>query len=173
MLDGDPRGSGDRGGPDRAPSPTRRIALVTSLSGHSSLYGRSTVNCAKLAERRINAESGLLGQPVEVTVIDDASSAEHGLAQLLAVDAHRGLDAAVGVHSSAIASAVDASGWAENKPYLYAPLSESTLPQRSLIAVGDTEQEQLELPLFPTCIVFTEPGPDGRSLAATSHGRGR
>lgn len=145
MLDGDPRGSGDRGGPDRAPSPTRRIALVTSLSGHSSLYGRSTVNCAKLAERRINAESGLLGQPVEVTVIDDASSAEHGLAQLLAADAHRGLDAAVGVHSSAIASAVDASGWAENKPYLYAPLSESTLPQRSLIAVGDTEQEQLEL----------------------------
>lgn len=122
---------------------TLRIALVTSLTGHSGLFGRSTVNCARLAERRINAEGGMLGRPVEVVVIDDASSAERGVGQLLLTDERRGIAAAVGVHSSEIATAVDASGWAERKPYLYAPLSESSLPQRSLIAVGDTEQDQL------------------------------
>lgn len=132
----------DRETPERATG-TLRIALVTSLTGHSGLFGRSTVNCARLAERRINAEGGMLGRPVEVVVIDDASSAERGVGQLLLTDERRGIAAAVGVHSSEIATAVDASGWAERKPYLYAPLSESSLPQRSLIAVGDTEQDQL------------------------------
>lgn len=122
-----------------------RIALVTSMSGHSSLYGRSTVNCAKLAERRINAEGGILGRPVSVAVIDDASSPERGIEQLEALDRRHGVIAAVGVHSSAVAAAIDASGWAERKPYVFAPLSESTLSQRAVIAVGDTEQDQLEL----------------------------
>lgn len=132
----------DRETPERITG-TLRIALVTSLTGHSGLFGRSTVNCARLAERRINAEGGMLGRPVEVVVIDDASSAERGVTQLLLADERRGIEAAVGVHSSEIATAVDASGWAERKPYLYAPLSEGSLPQRSLIAVGDTEQDQL------------------------------
>ncbi|MGO2141761.1 MAG: ABC transporter substrate-binding protein [Leucobacter sp.] len=132
----------DRETPERITG-TLRIALVTSLTGHSGLFGRSTVNCARLAERRINAEGGMLGRPVEVVVIDDASSAERGVTQLLLTDGRHGIEAAVGVHSSEIATAVDASGWAERKPYLYAPLSESSLPQRSLIAVGDTEQDQL------------------------------
>lgn len=132
----------DRETPERITG-VLRIALVTSLTGHSGLFGRSTVNCARLAERRINAEGGMLGRPVEVVVIDDASSAERGVTQLLLADERRGIEAAVGVHSSEIATAVDASGWAERKPYLYAPLSEASLPQRSLIAVGDTEQDQL------------------------------
>lgn len=132
----------DAGADELAP---HRVALVTSMSGHSGLYGRSAVNCAKLAERRINEEGGILGRPVSIAVIDDASSPDRGIDELRALDERYGVVAAVGVHSSEIAEAIDASGWAEQKPYLFAPLSESTLSQRAVIALGDTEQDQLAL----------------------------
>lgn len=132
----------DAGADELAP---HRVALVTSMSGHSGLYGRSAVNCAKLAERRINEEGGILGRPVSIAVIDDASSPDRGIDELRALDERYGVVAAVGVHSSEIAEAIDASGWAERKPYLFAPLSESTLSQRAVIALGDTEQDQLAL----------------------------
>lgn len=134
----------DGSGADRDTG-ARNIALVTSLSGHSGLFGRSAVNCALLAEEAINADGGILGEQIRVVVIDDRSDPEVGARELLRFDENLSIDAAIGVHSSATSRAVVASGWATRKPYIFAPLSESETDWEGLLTLGESEHDQLDL----------------------------
>ncbi len=55
-----------------APPEHVRIGVVAPLSGPRAFIGTELVNGAKLAVARINERGGLLGQDVELVVVDDA-----------------------------------------------------------------------------------------------------
>ena len=61
----------DEGGEDRA----FRLGLVAPTTGVASLEGNSLVAGAQLAVEAINADGGVLGHPIELTVADDKSDA--------------------------------------------------------------------------------------------------
>jgi branched-chain amino acid transport system substrate-binding protein/urea transport system substrate-binding protein len=64
-------GDTDEGGEDRA----FRLGLVAPTTGVASLEGNSLVAGAKLAVEAVNADGGVLGHPIELTVADDKSDA--------------------------------------------------------------------------------------------------
>ena len=99
---------------------TVRVALVVPVSGTLGLIGPGAVNCADLAAHEINEAGGLLGRPVELTLVDGGRPAADVAGDVAALVGLGQAQAVVGVHSSDVRVAlVDAVGGAI--PYVYTP----------------------------------------------------
>lgn len=53
-----------------------RLGLMAPLSGVVGLYGSEISNAARIAAEEVNEEGGILGQPLELIIIDDGSLPE-------------------------------------------------------------------------------------------------
>ncbi len=71
--DGDRRAAGER--PGNAVDDLVRIAVIAPLSGLPAGIQSALPDVARFFTDRINAEGGLLGRPVELTILDNANTA--------------------------------------------------------------------------------------------------
>lgn len=126
--------------PDESDVP---LGLLVSLSGSAGILGRSTVNCADMAVEEVNADGGVSGRPVRLSIADDATDATLGRAAMRRMLRIPRLAAVIGMHSSATWSAVSPLTVAAGVPYLYTPTSEATADHPLLLRFGETPSEQL------------------------------
>jgi branched-chain amino acid transport system substrate-binding protein len=59
--------------------PEIKIGLAAPLSGSTAIFGQQARHGAELAIERINADGGILGRPVRLVVVDDASDPKQGV----------------------------------------------------------------------------------------------
>jgi len=118
------------------------VALLIPLHGSAGIYGPSCELCARLAVEEVNAAGGILGQPVNLVLVD-ASGAPAAVAEevcgLVTLDL---VDAVVGWHISAVRQAV-APRIARRVPYVYTALYEGGEQGRGVFVVGETPSRQL------------------------------
>ncbi|HEX5993534.1 MAG TPA: substrate-binding domain-containing protein [Jiangellales bacterium] len=119
-----------------------RIALVVPVSGTLGLIGPGAVNCALLAAQEINEGGGLVGRPVELSLVDGGRPAAQ-VATDISTLVRTGLaDAVVGVHSSDVRMAlVEAIGAAV--PYVYTPPYEGGERAAGVYLAGETPDRQV------------------------------
>jgi urea transport system substrate-binding protein len=119
-----------------------RVALVVPVSGTLGLIGPGAVNCADLAAGEINEAGGLLGRPVELTLVDGGRLAARVAAEVAALVRTGQAHAVVGVHSSdvrvALVSALDGA-----VPYVYTPPYEGGERAPGVYLAGETPDRQL------------------------------
>ncbi|ACB40162.1 extracellular ligand-binding receptor [Pyrobaculum neutrophilum V24Sta] len=85
---------------------TFKLAVVAYQSGAASVFGVPAVNMAKLLVDRINAGGGINGVPVELVVRDEAGGPDQMVALYRQLTQQEGVDAYVGLISSADCLAV-------------------------------------------------------------------
>ncbi|MEV6301171.1 substrate-binding domain-containing protein [Actinoplanes sp. NPDC051861] len=124
------------------PAVAVRIGVVVPTSGTLGLLAPSAVNCAVLAAAELNAAGGILGKPVELTLIDGgrapaAVAAE--VADLISADA---LAAVVGTHASDVRLAL-MGVLGGRVPYVFTPPYEGGERTPGVFLLGETPQRQL------------------------------
>ena len=120
-----------------------QLGLLVSLSGSAGILGRSTVNCADMAVEEVNADGGVTGRRVRLSVADDATDAALGRLAMRRLLQIPRMAAIIGMHSSATCSAVSPLTVAAGVPYLYTPTSEPTTQHPLLLRFGETPADQL------------------------------
>jgi len=129
-------------GRHRASDSPVEVALLIPLHGSAGIYGPSCELCARLAAEEVNAAGGILGQPVNLVLVD-ASRAPAAVAEEVGGLVTLGLvDAVVGWHISAVRQAV-APRIARRVPYVYTALYEGGEQGRGVFVVGETPSRQL------------------------------
>lgn len=119
----------------RAGNGTLHIGVLVDLSGTTGIFTPAIASGVELAVSEINSNGGVLGKPIEVTVVDSGDGSTDraltAVAELLDAD----VDAIVGPSTSAIAlqvlDTVTAAGVALFSPSNTAPIL-SSLPDRGL-----------------------------------------
>ncbi|WP_083593006.1 substrate-binding domain-containing protein [Aurantimonas sp. 22II-16-19i] len=120
-----------------------RIGLLIAQSGASGIWAPSSEACARLAVDEINAHYGLLGDEVDLTIIDAGRSAASAAA---AVDLPIGLDeidAVVGMIPSYQRASVSTM-IGGRVPFIYTPQFEGWEHDRAIVTVGETSHELLQ-----------------------------
>ncbi len=125
-----------------------KIGLLIPLQGAAGLWGPSCESCARLAMADLNAASGVLGESVELLVLDSGASRAE-VARLLAnatapqhVTGRQPIDALVGMHPSDLRGFVSRSIPAD-LPYIYTPLYEGGEFAPNVFAIGETPDRLL------------------------------
>jgi urea transport system substrate-binding protein len=119
-----------------------RVALVVPVSGTLGLIGPGAINCATLAAHEINEAGGLLGRPVELTLVDGGRSAAAVAAEVAALVRTGQIHAVVGVHPSDVRMAlVRVLGAAV--PYVYTPPYEGGERAAGVYLAGETPARQV------------------------------
>lgn len=129
--------------PESPPGSHLQLGLLTSMSGSCGLFGRSTVNCAELAVDEINADGGIAGRQVSLSVADDGTNPSVGAVAVRRLLAIPGLSAVVGMHTSRVLDATGPLAFKHNVPYLFAPVGEDGSSHRLLVRLGETPADQL------------------------------
>jgi urea transport system substrate-binding protein len=119
-----------------------RVALVVPLSGSGGLYGPSCVLCARLAVEEVNAAGGLLGEPVELSIVDGGAAPETVAAEIDRLVTAGRVDAVVGWHVSAVRHRL-APLTRGRVPYVYTALYEGGEATPGVFAIGETPEIQL------------------------------
>ncbi len=124
------------------------VGLLTSLSGSNGIFGRSTVNCAQLAIDELNADGGVLGRQVSLSVADDATNPVVGQISMERLLRTPNLSAVIGYHNSATFAVTSGLAIDAGIPYLYTPVSEPGGHHPLLFRLGGTplEQQRFALP---------------------------
>ncbi|MEA2248785.1 MAG: urea transport system substrate-binding protein [Solirubrobacteraceae bacterium] len=118
------------------------VALLIPLHGSAGIYGPSCELCAQLATEEVNAESGVLGRPLRLRIVDASGAPGRVARDVYALIAHGEVDAVVGWHISAIRNAV-APRIAGRVPYVYTALYEGGEDHPGVFLVGETPSRQL------------------------------
>lgn len=119
-----------------------RIGLLIPLHGSAGIYGPSCELCAELAAEEVNAEGGVLGQPVCLHVVDASGPPRRVANEIGALVAADRVDAVVGWHLSAVRKAV-VPRIAGRVPYVYTALYEGGERTPGVFMVGETPSRQL------------------------------
>ncbi|HST67841.1 MAG TPA: substrate-binding domain-containing protein [Mycobacteriales bacterium] len=119
-----------------------RVALVAPVSGTLGLIGPGAINCAALAAGEIDEAGGLLGRPVELTLVDGGRPAAEVAAEVAALVRRDRVQAVVGVHSSDVRMALVAAIGAA-VPYVYTPPYEGGERAPGVYLAGETPDRQV------------------------------
>ena len=125
-----------------------KIGLLIPLQGAAGLWGPSCDSCARLAMADLNAGSGVLGEPVELVVLDSGASrteVARRLAEITSpqhVTGYPPIEALVGMHPSDLRGFVSRSIPAD-LPYIYTPLYEGGETAPNVFAIGETPDRLL------------------------------
>lgn len=117
-----------------------KIGAVVPLSAPGSVTGGETMKAAfEIALEEINAEGGVLGQQVELVVVDTEGLPERGAAQMERLVSQEGVVGVVGEYHSAVALAEMEVANANNVPVIFAEtwsdsITEAQYPQIFRIA---------------------------------------
>ncbi len=115
-----------------------KIGVLVSHSGPAGLWGPSTDAAALLAASEINAETGVLGNEIELILADPGWNIYDAVAVVRdLVDLH-GIHALVGMHPSNIRQAVKTE-LAGRLPYIYTPQYEGGEYGETTVATGGTD----------------------------------
>ena len=118
------------------------VALLIPLHGSAGIYGPSCELCAELAAEEVNAEVGMLGRAVRLSVVDASGPPERVADDIDALVSARAVDAVVGWQISAVRNAV-APRIAGRVPYVYTALYEGGEHHPGVFVVGETPSRQL------------------------------
>lgn len=113
------------------------VALVAPLSGPLGLAGPSSLNCALLAVEELNAADGIHGRPIELVLVDggrEPGAVADSVRELVAAGR---IDAVVGMHTSAVRTAV-VGVVAGKVPYVYTPPYEGGERSPGVFLCGET-----------------------------------
>lgn len=121
---------------------TIRLGLLIAQSGSAGLWAPSAEACGRLAVDEINRASGILRQPVELSVIDAGPTSE--TAGRAAANAIRfdGVHGIIGMLPSYAREAV-ATATNDTVPFVYTPQFEGFAPERQVMTTGETAGELL------------------------------
>ena len=119
-----------------------RIGLLTAQSGPSGIWAPSSEACARLTIDEINTQYGLLGNEVQLAIIDagkTAASAAQAIDLSIEFDE---IDAVVGMIPSYQRASV--SNMIKGRvPFIYTPQFEGWEANRTIVTVGETSDELL------------------------------
>ncbi len=128
------------GGAETVGSGAIKIGAVVPLSAPGSVTGGETMKAAfEIALEEINAAGGVLGQQVELVVVDTEGLPERGAAQMERLVNQEGVAGVVGEYHSAVALAEMEIANANNLPVIFAEtwsdaITEAQYPQIFRIA---------------------------------------
>ncbi|MCQ0988696.1 substrate-binding domain-containing protein [Jiella marina] len=120
-----------------------RIGLLIAQSGASGIWAPSSEACARLAVEEINAYYGLLGNEVELTVIDAGQSPASAAEAIDLPIEFDEIDAVVGMVPSYQRASISRA-IAGRVPFIYTPQFEGRERDRAIVTVGETSHELLE-----------------------------
>jgi urea transport system substrate-binding protein len=119
-----------------------KLGLVIPLQGPAGIFGPSCEACAQLAAEELNLGPGVLGQELNLVVIDGGQAPQRVAAAVSSLVSTRAVDAITGWHTSAVRQAV-VSRVAGRVPYVYGPLYEGGERSRGVFLVGETPSRQV------------------------------
>lgn len=119
----------------------RRVAVIVPQHGPSGIFGPSCEAAARLAAAEVNADQGILGQELELVLIDGGGSPESVVAALREAIAS-GVDAVTGWHISSVRHAV-VPVLAGRIPYVYPALYEGGERSDGVICTGEVPLAQV------------------------------
>jgi ABC-type branched-subunit amino acid transport system substrate-binding protein len=127
-----------------APDPGEavRIGIVVPTSGTLGLLAPSAVNCAVLAAAELNAGGGILGRPVELTLVDGGRPPAEVAAEVAGLVRANALAAVVGTHASDVRVAL-LRVLGGRIPYVFTPPYEGGERTPGVFLLGETPQRQL------------------------------
>ena len=120
-----------------------KIGLLIPLQGGSGIWGPSCESCARLAALELSAGTGLMGEPVDLVVIDSGATAAQLAVALDAAVNEASIGALVGMHTSDLRPFVKAR-IPSDMPYVYTPLYEGNETAQNVFAIGETPERLLE-----------------------------
>ncbi|MFC7531677.1 substrate-binding domain-containing protein [Actinoplanes sp. GCM10030250] len=125
-----------------APGEAVRIGIVVPTSGPLGLLAPSAVNCAVLAAAELNAAGGILGRPVELTLVDGGRPPGAVAAEVAGLVRANALAAVVGTHASDVRVPL-MRVLGGRVPYVFTPPYEGGDRTPGVFALGETPQRQL------------------------------
>ncbi|MEU4420904.1 substrate-binding domain-containing protein [Actinoplanes sp. NPDC024001] len=127
-----------------APDPGEavRIGVVVPTSGTLGLLAPSALNCAVLAAAELNAAGGILGRPVELTLVDGGRPPAAVAAEVAELVRANALAAVVGTHTSDVRVALTRV-LGGRIPYVFTPPYEGGERTPGVFLLGETPQRQL------------------------------
>lgn len=131
----------DRDDPRRVDPHTTRIAVILPQQGPAGMFGPSCEAAARLATAEVNADQGILGKAVELTLIDGGGSPRAAVEALRLAIAD-GVDVVTGWHISSVRRAV-VPVLAGMIPYVYPALYEGGERSDGVFCTGETPLSQV------------------------------
>lgn len=118
------------------------VALLIPLRGSAGIFGPSCELCAQLAAEEINAEGGVLGRELRLSVVDGSGPPAEVADEVDALVTAGLVEAVVGWQISAVRQAL-APRLALRVPYVYTALYEGGETTPGVFVVGETPSRQL------------------------------
>jgi ABC-type branched-subunit amino acid transport system substrate-binding protein len=119
-----------------------RLGLLVPLSGPLGLTGPSAVDAASLAASEINAVGGVGGRPIELVLSDAGGRPEVAARQARQLATGGLVDAFVGLHTSDVHRAIEAS-LDGRTPYIFTPPQEGGSRLPGVVLLGESPVQQL------------------------------
>ena len=119
-----------------------RVALCVPLSGSAGIWGPSCLAAAKLAQVELNRQSGILGRPCDLILVDASSESTDLESTLIDYVDDRSVDALMGMHISSVRQRI-VRAVGGRLPYVYNALYEGGERTPELFAIGETAPRQL------------------------------
>src|SRR5882757_10024318 len=121
---------------------TLNVAIVVPLQGPAGIFGPSCECCAQLAAEEVNAQSGVLGKEMRLTLVDGGASPSEVADEVDALITGGAVDAVAGWHISAVREVV-APRIDGRVPYVYTALYEGGERAPGVFLTGETPNRQL------------------------------
>jgi len=131
----------DRDEPANIKPHARRIALIVPQQGASGIFGPSCEAAARLAAAEVNAAQGILGEALELVLIDGGASPDV-VVECLRHAIAGGVDAVTGWHISSVRQAV-VPVLAGRIPYIYPALYEGGEGGDGVFCTGEVPLAQV------------------------------
>lgn len=137
-------GSSAEGGRERGLNTSRsyKVGLFIPTSGAAGIWGPSCRACAELAIEELNAEGGVDGRPISLTIVNAGDAPEQVAEEADLLCSGGMIDAVVGMHTSDVREAI-ADRIAGSLPYVYTPLFEGGPASPGVFCIGETPGQQL------------------------------
>ena len=123
-------------------SESYRVGLFIPTSGAAGIWGSSCRACAELAAEELNAQGGIDGRPIQLTIVNAGNDPELVAGEAEALRENGMIEAMVGMHTSDVREAI-ADRIAGCIPYVYTPLFEGGLAEQGVFCIGETPGQQL------------------------------
>ncbi len=114
-----------------------RMGVVIPRSGPSGIFGPSCAAAIEIAVDELNDVDGVLGEPVEVSVVDGGAAPDVVAREVAALCRRGAIDALVGWHDSAVRRALVAAR-TPTVPYVYTATYEGGEAADGVFLTGET-----------------------------------
>ncbi len=139
---GESRIAGDGRERGLATNGSYKVGLFIPTSGAAGIWGPSCRACAELAAEELNAQGGMDGRPISLTIVNAGDTPEDVAREAENLQAEGRIDALVGMHTSDVREAI-AGRIAGSLPYVYTPLFEGGPAGPGVFCIGETPGQQL------------------------------